>query len=618
MVDAAEYDKLEVETEALRQELAGVKKQLKEKETTGGASPASPGGAASVVAAGGAGSPSSDPALAADLAKAKRRVEELQTSEKKLKAVVADLNNELERCSGAVLQTRQASDLPLPPPPADDAVVEAEVARRLEEELYLVHQRVEGEVIELTLELQVKVQTLEEELEAASNRNHVLENELARSKELVQSAARGRAGSLGASPGTPPHHTAGGAPATPLSSKQLPIELMASNRQKQHVDPTSPEQAALDQATAERNIATRVKDEALKEAAQLRTELQRKNAAMALLEAEVVRIASGSGVSSGGQGSSDANAAASLKQKDAVIVELQQQLSDARVAASLGSFKSGPHEKQLEKQLKEERAANAMLSAKLQTLSVELETTKSALTVTRQERDKALAAGKRAFFERQSALNDLESLKRVQIDHEALILVMQQKMQEENLEKVRECFTQAMVSYEILQERLGHAKSIEETQEILLDVLCEYEHRILNLNNEVMSLGAIVAMKEADLNEQWGTRCCNLESEVQVLHSQLADQKQTEVELRGVITALGASDRGTSGHFHVYAQPVYASVLHASSQAQAHASYPGASHTYTSEPPQQQMSMVRYPLPAAAHAVAAQPARKASPPATKK
>ena len=485
--------------------------------------------------------------LAAELAKANRRVEDLLTSEKKLKTALADLNAELERPT----QDRQQSEMP--PPPMDDPVIEAEVARRLEEEMYLVNQRVEGEVVEMTLELQEKVEELQKALDAATSRNMDMEVELARMREAIGGTrARGSSFSTGS-----PHNS------------KLPIELMVKQK---HAEPSSPEQAVVDQATAERNIAVRVKDEALREAAHIRTELQRKAAQVLELEAEVAKL--NNKLQAGGAGAAATHSVVSpppptvtalqLQKKDAEINQLKLQLAEATLAAGSSAGNGKQRSADLESLLKDAQLSNAALHANVKALTLELEATRASLAAAAAERDKALAAGKRAFVERQTALKDLESAKQTQVDHEAMILVLQKKMNEQNIDKVRRCFSEAMMNFEMLQERLKCSQSTDETQEILLDVFFEYEHKLMNLSNEVLSLQAIISMKESDLNDDWSRQLCELHSEIEVLRSNLAEQKNTEMELRGVLTALGATER-SQGHFHVQAQPLYHGHVHAAS-----------------------------------------------------
>jgi hypothetical protein len=298
------------------------------------------------------------------------------------------------------------------------------------------------------------------------------------------------------------------------AQRRLREELKRANQLNQQLQQERDRAAAdeLAHAIAEKSIAVHVKEEALRDAAAARTANQK-------LAVQVQHLKS------------------LLSRQEKAVEESSERSSTKR---------TDPEESPSAMQ-RTSAAANERLRREVADLAAKLEETQ-------RERDKALQAGKRAFVERQNALKDLDKVKKEQWEQQQ-IANLQQKSKED-VAKIRACFKEAASSFSVLEERLSQAQSPEEWRDIVCEILFDYERRIWNLNNEILSLNTIVGMREKDTADQWVGKVKELQDEVDFLRSNLRDTRRMESELKQFREILGLSGHAGSPGAAVVGVPV--------------------------------------------------------------
>lgn len=294
---------------------------------------------------------------------------------------------------------------------------------------------------------------------------------------------------------------------------------------------------AMEQAVAERNIATKSKEVVMEELKVMqktiiknKTEITHLREQVAVLNAgnsTTTTSAAASRTATGeSEGASPPWIDAILKEKDAHIKFLSDQVAELRVTANLHDSAAGKGViEAVAKQRKEFDEKRAELEADLERANLEL-------ALCRSERDKALAAGRKAFLERNSALDEAKRLEHMQR--------IQTEKKETNVVMVREVFAKVSTNYDKVIEKLEQATTPDEMQGALYDVLFDYERRIWHLNNDVLSLRTIVDIAKEDERAVSSMASREHQQEISLLRAAL-------IEAREALSRPNSSAAGSAG-----------------------------------------------------------------------
>jgi hypothetical protein len=417
----------------------------------------------------------------AELVTLRKQVDDMKKREKTLQQVIDQLNQQLEsqptqQNSGSAMNAEQ---------------VEEEIKSRLDELRQELEAKAEEEMFAMTVELEETINKQKAEIEDL--------------KKQIQSSA----------------------------------QIVQANSPPRPGDGTT-----VERALAEKAIALRVKDGAIAESGLLRTKLEKtdelvKNlrAQIDLLEKQLAEAraynASASPVKQDPEtpvASDDSRMLkAQMAEKDKLVKYLQDRVADLEVR-----IKTANSERDAAKEAKTGEQANleqhiTELNQHLEEMQVthaaEIERLKVDLQIVAAERDKALDAGRRAFLERNNALNDAKAAQK----KEQLLARLKTGSggAEVPRDKVEIVFRQVESAYDDIVGKIEQAKSSDERRDVMWDKLFEYEHRLWNLNNDLQSLHAIRKIREEDLvaqsNDQWAARCEEYMSAIEILRMQIRE-----------------------------------------------------------------------------------------------
>ena len=297
--------------------------------------------------------------------------------------------------------------------------------------------------------------------------------------------------------------------------------------------------AAVERAIAEKVIALRVKDGALAECGQTRAELEKSSSIIADLRSQIkvlesqladARSASPRQTELPTAAQLEPNDSKSLKaqlqEKEKLVQYLKDRVSDLEVRSKTADGERDAAVVMKSKDFEELERQNQALKDEIEMMQIEhqgeLDRLRTDLEIVEKERDKALAAGRRAFLERNTALSEAKAAEQKREQ-----LARLHKKSKEDLATVKTVMGKVETNYDEMVSKMESADTADERKEVIYDKLFDYEHRIWNLNNDLESLTAIRKIREQEAvenaNTQWASKCEEYMSAIEILRMQIRE-----------------------------------------------------------------------------------------------